>query len=466
MALAAGSPVTLDIERAVAGGRMLARHEGQIVFVSGAVPGERVLAVVERVARGTVFAVTRDVLVPSPDRRAGVTGGCGGAVYGHIAYARQVGLKASVIEDAWRRVARLALPGPLTVTPSPERGYRSRARLHAVGTRLGFYREGTHQLCDPVETGQLSDATVAWVRSDRGAARVPRPPRTGGPRDGRGRRGTRARLPPVDGGRGRPAWARRAGDSPDRVSADGGCAARRAQAGRRRDLSPGGGAVLAGDPAVVDRVTVAGAGPAHRSTWRCATTCDRSSRATASCSSRSCSTCSTPRSTGRRSISTRAPDSSASPLAAALRIPVVLVEGDSWSSRDLAHNATPFADLARVEQESVERFVSDPCGGCRTWIVDPPRTGLSDAVRAAIGRDQPERVVYVSCDAATLARDVRALTDRGYEASALTGFDLFPSTAHVEAVCVLDRQVEQAMGHRLWLPLVAGTQFRVYPLTG
>jgi tRNA/tmRNA/rRNA uracil-C5-methylase (TrmA/RlmC/RlmD family) len=71
--------------------------------------------------------------------------------------------------------------------------------------------------------------------------------------------------------------------------------------------------------------------------------------------------------------------------------------------------------------------------------VDPPRTGLSDAVRAAIGRDRPERVVYVSCDVATLARDVRALTEKGYEATALTGFDLFPSTAHVEAVCVLDR---------------------------
>ena len=438
MALAAGSPVTLDIERAVAGGRMLARHEGQIVFVSGAVPGERVLAVVERVARGTVFAATRDVLVPSPDRRAGVTGGCGGAVYGHITYARQVGLKASVIEDAWRRVGRLALPGPLTVTPSPERGYRSRARLHAVGTRLGFYREGTHQLCDPVETGQLSDATVTWVRTieERLASR-----------DLRGL----VALEMVEDAAGRErachlsmaAGADRRGLDALADGLTGVSAASAAPRGGHEDddrLSPAGGTVVAGDPAVVDHLTVAG--PGARTPVEVALRHDVRSFFQ-----------------GNRfllqplvqHVLDAALDGPALDLyagtglfglalAAALRIPVVLVEGDSWSSRDLAHNATPFADLARVEQESVERFVSDPCGGCRTWIVDPPRTGLSDAVRAAIGRDQPERVVYVSCDAATLARDVRALTDRGYEASALTGFDLFPSTAHVEAVCVLDRR--------------------------
>jgi tRNA/tmRNA/rRNA uracil-C5-methylase (TrmA/RlmC/RlmD family) len=102
-------------------------------------------------------------------------------------------------------------------------------------------------------------------------------------------------------------------------------------------------------------------------------------------------------------------------------------------------NADALADWREVEQESVEQFVSDPCGGCRTWIVDPPRTGLSDAVRAAIGRDRPDRVVYVSCDAARWPRRARA-DGPGYEASALTGFDLFPGTAHVETVCVLDKR--------------------------
>ncbi|HEY6507502.1 MAG TPA: TRAM domain-containing protein, partial [Vicinamibacterales bacterium] len=164
MALAVGARVTLEVERPVAGGRMLARHEGQIVFVAGAVPGERVLAVVERLAKGTIYADTVDVLTASPDRRPGVEGRCGGSDYSHIAYARQLLLKGAVIEDAWRRLARQAPPGPVEVLASPERGYRSRARLHAADGTLGFYREGTHRLCDAASTGQLSDDTMAWVR--------------------------------------------------------------------------------------------------------------------------------------------------------------------------------------------------------------------------------------------------------------------------------------------------------------
>jgi 23S rRNA (uracil1939-C5)-methyltransferase len=436
MPLAAGNLVTLDIERAVAGGRMLARHEGQIVFVSGTMPGERVLAAVERVARGTVFAATREVTVASPDRRTGVMGGCGGAVYAHIAYARQIGLKASVIEDAWRRVGRLTLPGPLTVTASPERGYRSRARLHAAGTRLGFYREGTHQLCDPAETGQLSDDTLTWMRGieERLASRDARglvALELVEDASGRERACHLSTTPGTD-------WRQfdALGESLTGLSVSTAAAPGHDDGAER--LNPAGGAVLAGDPAVVDRVPIARSGsPVEIALRHDVRSFFQGNRFLLQ--------------PLVQHVLAAALDGPALDLyagtglfgltlAAALGVPVVLVEGDAWSSRDLAHNATPFADLARVEQESVEQFVADPCGGCRTWIVDPPRTGLSDAVRAAIGRDRPERVVYVSCDVATLARDVRALTEKGYDATALTGFDLFPTTAHVESVCVLDRR--------------------------
>ncbi len=115
-----------------------------------------------------------------------------------------------------------------------------------------------------------------------------------------------------------------------------------------------------------------------------------------------------------------------------------MVEGDVSSGRDLTSNAAAAGAGVTVERQSVEGYLATPRPGMPTWIVDPPRAGLPDAVRAAALRDRPDRIVYVSCDPATLARDVRALVEGGYEVRSLTGLDMFPSTAHVEAICVLD----------------------------
>ena len=65
-----GGILTLDVEKAAAGGRMLARHDGRVVLVAGAIPGERVAARVERDARGVRYAEVVEVLAPSPDRRS------------------------------------------------------------------------------------------------------------------------------------------------------------------------------------------------------------------------------------------------------------------------------------------------------------------------------------------------------------------------------------------------------------
>jgi tRNA/tmRNA/rRNA uracil-C5-methylase (TrmA/RlmC/RlmD family) len=159
-----GAVVTIDVERPVAGGRMLARHEGQVVLVAGTLPGETVSARVDRVARSVAHAETVDVLAASPDRRASADWRCGGRDYAHIAYERQRTLKAEVIADTFRRLAHLPCAILPPVLPSPETGYRLRARLHAAGGRLGFFREGTHQVCDAAATGQLSAGALDWIR--------------------------------------------------------------------------------------------------------------------------------------------------------------------------------------------------------------------------------------------------------------------------------------------------------------
>ena len=111
------------------------------------------------------------------------------------------------------------------------------------------------------------------------------------------------------------------------------------------------------------------------------------------------------------------------------------------SGLDLTANAEPFGDRVRVERRSVEQFVAQ-VGDRRedfsaaTMIVDPPRTGMTREALAGVISLRPPRIVYVSCDVATFARDTRTLLDAGYELGDLTGVDLFPNTAHVETIGV------------------------------
>lgn len=73
-------------------------------------------------------------------------------------------------------------------------------------------------------------------------------------------------------------------------------------------------------------------------------------------------------------------------------------------------------------------------------VVDPPRKGCDEMLLKTILKMQPKRVVYVSCDSATLARDLRFLCDNGYELKKVCGVDQFPQTVHVETVCLLSNR--------------------------
>ena len=127
-------------------------------------------------------------------------------------------------------------------------------------------------------------------------------------------------------------------------------------------------------------------------------------------------------------------------LAAAGRESVMSVEGDPIAGSDLTRNAEPFGGRVAVLRRSVETYVASvrPREVAEaTVIVDPPRTGISKEAIAHIARLQPPRIVYISCDVATLARDTRVLLDAGYGLTQLDGFDLFPNTAHVETISVM-----------------------------
>lgn len=99
---------------------------------------------------------------------------------------------------------------------------------------------------------------------------------------------------------------------------------------------------------------------------------------------------------------------------------------------------------------NAEFICDDAAGAARTLnkkglkpdiiVVDPPRKGCSEELLNTIAKDfSPERLVYVSCDPATLARDIKILSSLGYKLKEYTPFDLFPRTAHVETVALLEK---------------------------
>ena len=423
--LTAGQEIELLVEKPAAGGRMIARHGGQVVFVAGAIPGERVTARIDRVERQLAFATAVDVIEPSPDRREPFGDPlCGGCLYSHIAYERQLEVKAAVIQDAFARLGRIVLPAPVTVAASPEHGYRMRARLHVSGNRTGFYREGSHVLCDARSTHQMieagldaADAAIAslhdaGIRTSsleitenlKADARVLRIEIPGAVPAARDALTALARIPGVTGvtitspsGTFETGISTVADDLVSLTMNQGttGRLERHAasffQANRflLPDLVRG---VLDAVPADGDVLDLyAGV--------------------------------------GLFSVA----------LAAGGRRGLTAVEGDRSSGADLTHNAAQFGDTIRVVSSSVEDYLSQVTSSPATVIVDPPRTGLSRQTIESIIRLAPERMVYVSCDPPTMARDARRLLEANYQLISLRAFDLFPNTPHVESLGVFER---------------------------
>ena len=419
----------LTIERAVAGGRMLARHEGQVVFVQGAIPGERVRARIERRQKQVLFAEAVEVREASPDRREPHCDlACGGSAYAHINYERQRRLKADIIADAFARIAKRPLDAPVDVAASPEAGYRMRSRVHVQQGRWGFYREGTHVMCDAAPTRQLRPDTCAAIESflaarpaiaDRLAAitvseNIDASARVlqleirenarrlnvidDGDNVGEGVHGVTSIDGPVLWGAAwvedtaRSIWATWEGGAP--IDAD--------ITWRRRPASFfQGNRYLLG--ALVSEVLRASDG-------------------------------------ARRVIDLYAGGGLFSVALAARGAHVVSVEMDGSSTRDLTDNAKPFGERLVPLVSPVEAILKQrPPFTADTIVMDPPRVGATPEAIAGLVTWNAPRIVYVSCDPPTLARDCAKLFAAGYRLTSLQGFDLFPNTAHVEAVAVLER---------------------------
>ena len=418
--LTSGQTVPLAIEKPAAGGRMIARVEGQVVLVADAIPGERVQARVERIGKGVVYAQTLAVEERSADRRDPFPDPlCGGCLYSHIAYPRQLELKAQVIADAFKRIGHLELPAAVNVARSPEQGYRMRARFHVRGHRLGFFRENSHEVCDARTTRQLLPETADTLDQLMAAMRS-------------------LGVESV-----REIELSENVDATERaVFLDSGLPigeaglARMADTGGLTGLGSAWGAF--GSPHVSDSLPLAGG---HITLRRHVQAFFQGNRfllgALAS------------------HVAAQLPEGSSVldlyagvglfsiAAAAARRATVVAVEGDLFAADDLQANAAAAGGAVTALRAPVETIGAGLSAANRRFdvvIVDPPRTGLSrEALDNALQVRAP-RLIYVSCDVATLARDARRIVDHGYAIARADAFDLFPNTPHVETVVVFERR--------------------------
>jgi 23S rRNA (uracil1939-C5)-methyltransferase len=420
--LKSGDVIPVTIEKPAAGGPMIARHDGRVVLVSGAIPGERVQARILRVTKGVAHAAAVTIDEPSPDRRAAAGDPlCGGCLYAHIAYPRQLEIKSQVIADAFKRIGRMELAAPVTVAGSPEHGYRMRARLHVRGSRAGFFREGTHDLCDARATRQLLPATLDAIERLMAAIRsigadAVREIELSENVDGSERVAHLETSEPID-----PRLMAKL------VSVEG--------------LTPG--------PYVTDTIAIDDASLKLR---RHVLAFFQGNRYLLSDLVRHV--------TDRVPIGAPLLDLYAGvglfSVAAAVRrgAITVAIEGDKTAFDDLFANATAAGANLTAIRASIEGFGASLAKPKPAWptlkqaaaasgappleavIVDPPRTGMSPEALGGVLSVKPPRLIYVSCDVATLARDARKIVDAGYVIEQADAFDMFPNTPHVETVIV------------------------------
>ncbi|GAA1871676.1 class I SAM-dependent RNA methyltransferase [Myceligenerans crystallogenes] len=421
-----GEILELEIGSIAHGGHCVARHDGRVIFVRHTLPGERVRARVT--ATGSRFwrADAVEILEPSPDRvpdawPAAGPGGVGGGELSHVALAAQRRWKAGVVADQLRRIARYDgdLLDGLTVEAVPGDddagglGYRTRIDLVAGDDgRLGMHRFRSHEVValKPLPAGMpLATADVAALAAAEGVLdRLWEP-------------GTRVEL--VAPGDGDPIVLAD-GEPWHRGHADTRPNARRSVKESVPVRLPG-----AAEPATFTfRVAAGGFWQVHRAAPALLAQAvldavgDISGRTVLDLYSGA----------GLFTL----------PLAAAAGESgvVVAVEGDDGAVRDARRNAHELGQV-RLHPGDVAAVLTGQDVPARADVVvlDPPRAGAKRDVVAAIAGRDPERVVYVACDPAALARDVGYFQQAGYALTSLRAFDLFPHTHHVECIAVLRR---------------------------
>lgn len=402
----------VTIEKLVYGGSGFARHEGKVVFVPYAAPGDRLrVRTVEEKKTYRRAAIT-EMLQPGSGRmppQCRHFAQCGGCDWQHLEYSAQVAAKQQILEELFHHRFPQTRQLPILMRPCPQPfGYRSRARVQLRGcgpeATVGFFRSGSHSVEDvehcPLFRPSLNEALGALRRfkaSDR---------------DGASQEVDLA-CSEEDG-----AWA----TEPSAANLNRGLSTPIESGGRevllKRRIGDHLYAVTASVFFQANDYMVAGLIDGvmeYADSAGSAAALDLFSGV------------------GLFTL----------PLARRFQ-KVVAVESSQPSCRLCEANASAAGMQGiQIQCADVARWMQQAgAAGLRQWdliVLDPPRTGTGPNVMESILRWSPPAVIYVSCDPQTLVRDLARITPQAYRIDRIQGLDMFPQTYHFETIVKLVR---------------------------
>lgn len=392
----------VEIERILPGGVGLAHAEDLTLFVALAAPGDVVRIVIDRVQGKVGFASVLEIVKPSPVRvepPCPYFGRCGGCDFQQLTYEAQLNAKVEIIRDCLRRIARIEPPLDIQIHPSPKQWqYRARAtwQFDSITSRLGYFARGSNDVCDVEYCAVLVpelQQTLEEVRKEIHADPVTQLPR---------------HIEVVAGAEGVSVAANMARFNARTVS--------RVIGNENYHFSAEGFFQI--NHELLEPLITEATG---------ATNGDEKGGVAIDlyCG------------VGLFTL----------PLARRFES-VVGIEANRRAV-EFARRNLEWAGLGNAEVVALgvadwlkQHLAFEPVD---FLLLDPPRSGAENAVIEGILKLLPRRIVYVSCDPATLARDLKKLIARGYSLETLSAFDMFPQTHHVETVAHLRLQGQEQL---------------------
>ena len=409
----------VTIERILPGGLGLAHADGRTVMVALAAPGDRVRVSIDRVKGNVAFAQIQEIVTPSPQRvepPCQYFGRCGGCDFQQLDYQAQLAAKVEAIKDCLHRIGRIENVPDFQITAAPNPWhYRTRAQWQydSIRRRLGYFESGSRNVCDVLECAVLAPElqnTLESLRARMDDGSLPEEARD---------------FRAVVGDEGVSISPRLRGSSPTaREGSD------LEMTGRGvRDISR----TILGDAYHLNAESFFQANEDLLPQLVEGALGDASGETAVEFYS-GVGLFTLPLARRFKQVIGVESEDAATSFARANLAKAGLRNAEIVKSDvGIWLETIRYGELSRLSKESAAALQ----GQIDFILLDPPRTGAESRVIHGLLGLKPKRISYVSCDPATLARDLRKLIAGGYALASIAAYDMFPQTHHVETVAHL-----------------------------